>query len=108
MIYLPTATQPGHLTFQNIKLKEVFTEIMFHISSYNLHLEFWHVIVLNETFITASWFWNLNLTHLYSLKTSENIWFSDVFRGYRNGTLDISLKSAYGELCQDVNEITEI
>ena len=24
---------------------------------------------------------------LYSLKMSENYWFSDVFRGYRNGTL---------------------
>ena len=24
----------------------------------------------------------------YSLKTSENLWFSDVFRGYRNGILN--------------------
>ena len=23
---------------------------------------------------------------LYPLKTSENLWFSDVFRGYKNGT----------------------
>ena len=29
-----------------------------------------------------------NVTFLYPLKTSENLWFSDVFRGYRNVTLD--------------------
>ena len=28
------------------------------------------------------------VTFLYPLKTSENLWFSDVFRGYRNMTLD--------------------
>ena len=28
-----------------------------------------------------------NVPFLYPLKTSENLWFSDVFRGYRNGTL---------------------
>ena len=36
----------------NIKLTEVFTEIVFQIKSYNLHLEFWHVIVPDETFIS--------------------------------------------------------
>ena len=29
-----------------------------------------------------------NVAFLYPLKTSENLWFSDVFRGYRNVTLD--------------------
>ena len=29
-----------------------------------------------------------NVTILYPLKTSENLWFSDVFREYRNVTLD--------------------
>ena len=29
-----------------------------------------------------------NIPLLYPLKTSENQRFSDVFRGYRNGTLD--------------------
>ena len=29
-----------------------------------------------------------SVTFLYPLKTSENLWFSDVFRGYRNVTLD--------------------
>ena len=29
-----------------------------------------------------------NATFLYPLKMSENLWFSDVFRGYRNMTLD--------------------
>ena len=29
-----------------------------------------------------------NVTFLYPQKTSENLWFSDVFRGYRNVTLD--------------------
>ena len=28
-----------------------------------------------------------NVPFLYPLKTSENLWFSDVFRGYRKGTL---------------------
>ena len=28
------------------------------------------------------------VTFLYPLKTSGNLWFSDVFRGYRNVTLD--------------------
>ena len=28
-----------------------------------------------------------NIPILYSLKTSENLWFSDVFRGYKMGTL---------------------
>ena len=28
-----------------------------------------------------------NVPFLYPLKTPENFWFSDVFRGYRNGTL---------------------
>ena len=32
-------------------------------------------------------FWS-SVTFLYSLKTSENLWFFDVFRAYRNGTLD--------------------
>ena len=27
-----------------------------------------------------------NVPLLYPLKTSENLWFSDVFRGYRSGT----------------------
>ena len=29
-----------------------------------------------------------NVAFLYPLKTPENLWFSDVFRGYRNVTLD--------------------
>ena len=29
----------------------------------------------------------VNVVFLYPLKTSENLWFSDVFRGYRKGTL---------------------
>ena len=29
-----------------------------------------------------------SVTLLYPLKTSKNLWFSDVFRGYRNVTLD--------------------
>ena len=29
-----------------------------------------------------------NVTFLYPLETSENLWFSDVFRGYRNVTLE--------------------
>ena len=29
-----------------------------------------------------------SVTFLYPLKTSENLWLSDVFRGYRNVTLD--------------------
>ena len=29
-----------------------------------------------------------NVTFLYPLKMSENLWFSDVFRGYKNVTLD--------------------
>ena len=29
-----------------------------------------------------------SVTFLYPLKTSENLWFSDVFRGYRNMSLD--------------------
>ena len=29
-----------------------------------------------------------NVQFLYPLKTSENLWFSDVLRGYRNGALD--------------------
>ena len=37
----------------------------------------------------------LNLIHtkisyLYTLKSSENLWFSDVFRGYRNGGLALN------------------
>ena len=28
-----------------------------------------------------------NVTFLYPLKTSENLWFSDIFRGYINVTL---------------------
>ena len=28
-----------------------------------------------------------NVLFLYSLKTSENLWFSEVFRGYKKGTL---------------------
>ena len=28
----------------------------------------------------------INFPFLYSQKTSENLWFSDVFRGYRSGT----------------------
>ena len=28
-----------------------------------------------------------NVLFLFPLKTSENVWFSDVFRGYRNETL---------------------
>ena len=31
--------------------------------------------------------YSLNVTFLYPLKTSENLWFSDVFRGCRNVTL---------------------
>ena len=29
----------------------------------------------------------LNAPFLYSLKPSENLWFSDIFRSYRNETL---------------------
>ena len=29
-----------------------------------------------------------NALFLYSLKTSENLWFSEVLRGYANGTLE--------------------
>ena len=29
-----------------------------------------------------------SVTFLYPLKTSETLWFSDIFRGYRNVTLD--------------------
>ena len=28
-----------------------------------------------------------NVSFIHSLKTSEKLWFSDVFRGYRNGTI---------------------
>ena len=28
-----------------------------------------------------------NVLFIYPLKMPENLWFSDVFRGYRNGTL---------------------
>ena len=28
-----------------------------------------------------------NIPFLYLLKTSENLWFFDIFRGYKNGTL---------------------
>ena len=31
---------------------------------------------------------HFSVTFLYLLKTSENLWFSDVFRGYRNVTLN--------------------
>ena len=30
---------------------------------------------------------HVNVPSLYSLKTSENLWFTEVFIGYRNGTL---------------------
>ena len=30
---------------------------------------------------------HVNVPFLYPLKTSENLWFSDVFSGYKNGTL---------------------
>ena len=29
----------------------------------------------------------VNVLFLHPLKTSENLWFSNIFRGYRNGTL---------------------
>ena len=39
-----------------------------------------------EVYPNYNLFWP-NFTFLYSLKTSEKLWFSDVFRGYRNGTV---------------------
>ena len=51
-----------------------------------------------------------NVLFLYLLKSSENLWFSDVFRRYRNGTLvsiyeehwsiTIILKNALNSICQ--------
>ena len=32
---------------------------------------------------------------LYPLKTSENLWFFEVFKGYRNGTLDKNGLNSY-------------
>ena len=31
-----------------------------------------------------------NVPFLFPLKTSENLWFSNIFRGYRNGTLALN------------------
>ena len=37
-----------------------------------------------------------NVPLLYPLKASENLWFSDAFRGYRSGTLvENGLKGCY-------------
>ena len=40
------------------------------------------VIKANKTLLVLNPFYAIGL-FLYSLKTSKNLWFSDVFRGYR-------------------------
>ena len=42
---------------------------------------------ISETSINFLKSFQANVPFLYPLKTSENLWFSDVCRGYRNGTL---------------------
>ena len=46
-----------------------------------------------------------NVPCLYTLKTSQNLWFSDVFRGYGNGALawnglSIAINIATGSIDQ--------
>ena len=41
----------------------------------------------NVFFVSCNNPFQPNISFLYPLKTSENLWFSDVFRGYRNGIL---------------------
>ena len=51
-------------------------------------LYYWNIITTKaiRIFVNINPF-HTNVPFLYPLKTLENLWFSDVFRGYRNGTL---------------------
>ena len=40
-----------------------------------------------KCFLYCNYQFRVDVPFIYPLETSENFWFSDVFRGYRNGTL---------------------
>ena len=49
----------------------------------NINCNNWIILVLSSCLNPFS----TNVPLLYPLKTSKNFWFSDIFRGYRSGTL---------------------
>ena len=55
-------------------------KILISFSNIYLYLDLYSLVLILNPF-------QANVLLLYTLKTSENLCFSDVFRGYRNGTL---------------------
>ena len=79
---------PTHVL--SCEIKEIFKSIYFEE-----HLRTTASEVSNSKWMDSTPFvfifhinpFHANVPFLCPLKTSENLWFSDVFRGYRNGTL---------------------
>ena len=94
------------LKMYSTKVTVSFTFYFMQVLCKVLHCIKWPVLMIRQNFSTSAYFYgytkkrkflssrlsciNLflsNVVLLYSPKTSETLWLSDVFRGYRNATL---------------------
>ena len=90
IVRIPPNQVPLLDTINSCFKDNMFTFLITTFSRSNgiLHLNGKYVLI--QMISLTSMFFNpfhANIPFLYFLKTSQNFWFSDVFRKYRNGTL---------------------